>query len=214
MSAAERISLDVHAHLAPVFPDDLKAIAGVSWNAADKVLTIDGHDVGMAPLFDPPALIAWMDKNCVTTAWISIPPPLYRPGLRGSDARAWADYVSDGLQRIAEEYPDRLSPLPHLPLQSPDIARDVAQSWIARGHTRFAAPSGGHGEQTLSDPAYDPLWRTLNDARAFVFFHPGECADGRLRAFYLSNLLGNPYESAVAIGHLVFGGVTGRFRWA
>ncbi len=51
----------------------------------------------------------------------------------------------------------------------------------------------------------------LNDGGAFVFFHPGECADGRLTAFYLSNLLGNPYETAVAIGHLTFGGVFERY---
>jgi len=41
--------------------------------------------------------------------------------------------------------------------------------------------------------------------------HPGECADGRLSSFYLGNLIGNPYESAVALAHLVFGGVLERF---
>ena len=28
--APERISLDVHAHLAPVFPDELAAVSGVT----------------------------------------------------------------------------------------------------------------------------------------------------------------------------------------
>ncbi len=211
MTAPERISLDVHAHLAPIFPDELSAIDGVTWNADAKALVVDGHTVGMKPLFDPPALVAWMDRNNVVSAWISIPPPLYRAHLQGDDARAWASYCNSGLQTIADQYPDRLSPLPHLPLQSPQIATDVAREWIARGHRRFGAPSGGHGDQVLSDKAYEPLWRTLDEARAFVFFHPGECADGRLTAFYLSNLLGNPYETAVAIGHLQFGGVFERF---
>ena len=207
----ERISLDVHAHLAPIFPDDLNTIDGVTWNADAKTLIIDGHAVGMKPLFDPPALIAWMGLNAIATAWISIPPPLYRAHLQGDAARVWVAYANSGLQRIAAQYPDRLSPLPHLPLQAPEIATRIAKDWIARGHRRFGAPSGGYGEQVLSDKAYEPLWQTLNDARAFVFFHPGECADGRLTAFYLSNLLGNPYETAVAIGHLQFGGVFERY---
>lgn len=207
----ERIALDVHAHLAPIFPDELGAIDGVTWKPEAKTLVVDGHAVGMKPLFDPPALVAWMDRNNVATAWISIPPPLYRAHLQGDAARAWATYANKGLQRIAAEYPDRLAPLPHLPLQAPEIATEIAKDWIARGHRRFGAPSGGHGEQVLSDKAYEPLWQALNDAGAFVFFHPGECADGRLTAFYLSNLLGNPYETAVAIGHLQFGGVFERF---
>jgi aminocarboxymuconate-semialdehyde decarboxylase len=209
--AVERIALDVHAHQAPIFPDDLNGIAGVSWNAANAVLTIDGHDVGLKALFDPGALVSWMDQNRVERAWISIPPPLYRPHLDERGARAWARYVNAGLARIAERHPRHFAPLFHLPLGTRAAALDVARDAIASGHARFAAPAGGYGAQVLSDPALDPLWRALDAASAFVFFHPGECADGRLNAFYLSNLLGNPYETAVAIGHLVFGGVIERF---
>jgi aminocarboxymuconate-semialdehyde decarboxylase len=207
MSQPERIALDVHAHLAPIFPDDLRTIDGVAWKPDAQVLVVDGHDVGMKPLFDPPALVAWMDKHNVEQAWISIPPPLYRPQLKDDAAQAWVTYANNGLQRIAALFPDRLSPLPHLPLQAPALAAEVARDWIARGHRRFGALSGGYGALALSDAAYEPLWRALNARRAFAFFHPGECADGRLTAFYLSNLIGNPYETAVAIGHLQFGGV-------
>lgn len=209
--SSERIVLDVHAHLAPVLPDKLASIDGVTWQPDKKTLVVDGHHVGMKPLFDPPALIAWMDRNAVAKAWISIPPPLYRAQLQGDAARAWATYANDGLAGIAAEYSDRLAPLPHLPLQAPEIAVAVAREWIARGHRRFGAPSGGHGDLVLSDKCYEPLWQVLNEAGSFVFFHPGECADGRLTAFYLSNLLGNPYETSVAIAHLAFGSVFERF---
>ena len=207
----ERIALDVHAHLAPIAPGELASIGGVAWEAGKQVLVVDGHAVGIKQLFDPPALIRWMDDNAVASAWISIPPPLYRAHLQGDEARAWVAYANNGLLRIADRYADRLTPLPYLPLQAPDIALEVVREWVERGHFRFSAPSGGNGDLVLSDKAYEPIWRALNDAGAFVFFHPGECADGRLSAFYLSNLLGNPYETAVAIGHLAFGGVFERF---
>jgi aminocarboxymuconate-semialdehyde decarboxylase len=209
--AVERIALDVHAHQAPIFPDDLKDIAGVSWNAPNALLTVDGHNVGLKALFDPGALVSWMDQYGVEKAWISIPPPLYRPQLGDGDARAWAGYVNSGLTRIANRHPRHFAALFHLPLGLPGVALHVARDAIACGHIRFAAPAGGYGSQVLSDPAFDPLWRALDAAGAFVFFHPGECADGRLNAFYLSNLLGNPYETTVAIDHLVLGGVIERF---
>ena len=125
----ERISLDVHAHLAPVFPDELTSIAGVNWSASDKVLEVDGHPVGMKPLFDPPALVAWMERNNVAQTWISIPPPLYRAHLQGDAARQWVSYANAGLQRIADQHPGKLSPLPHLPLQAPEIVEAILGGW-------------------------------------------------------------------------------------
>ena len=133
----ERIALDVHAHLAPIVAEELAAIDGVTWHADNRTLLVDGHAVGMKPLFDPAALVAWMDRNAVAKAWVSIPPPLYRGHLQGDDARNWVAYANNGLVGIAAEYPDRLAPLPHLPLQAPDVAVATAQEWIGRGHRRF-----------------------------------------------------------------------------
>lgn len=205
------IALDVHAHLAPVGDARLGDFDGVEWDGANSVLHVDGHPVGMKPLFDPARLIEWMDLNAVAQAWISAPPPLYRQHLRDTGARAWTDCLNDGLTAIAARSGGRLTALHHLPTQDPAVAAAVAARSIAGGHILFSMPTGTGDDRTLGDPAFDELWRTLDAAGAFVFLHPGECADGRLRSFYLSNLLGNPYESAVAIAHLVFAGVLERF---
>jgi aminocarboxymuconate-semialdehyde decarboxylase len=204
------ILLDVHAHLVPVLPERLGAFDGVAWDAGKGVLSVDGHPIGMKPLYDPAALLRWMDEQGVGHVWISAPPPTYRQQLRGAAARAWADYLNDGLARIAAASGGRLSALVHLPTEAPEVAAAIAAETIARGHLLFAMPCGTGDERTLGDAEFEPLWQALGDAGAFVFFHPGECADGRLSAFYLTNLLGNPYESTVAIAHLVLSGVLER----
>ena len=209
-SAAQPIALDVHAHLIPVVVDRLAAIDGVVWDAATQVMHVDGHGVGMKSLFQPEALLAWMAQNKVEQAWISAPPPLYRQHLRGTEARSWADYLNDGLQVVAAGSQGRLEALYHLPTQAPEVAAQIAAEAIAHGHRLFSMPTGTGDDRTLGDEALAPLWAALDGAKAFVFLHPGECADGRLQAFYLTNLLGNPYESSVAIAHLVFAGVLER----
>lgn len=211
MTTAATIALDVHAHLAPVVPEKLAAIDGVDWDAAARVLHVDGHAVGMKPLFAPGQLIAWMDGNGVERAWVSAPPPLYRQQLQGADARRWADYLNSGLAAIAAESGGRLEALFHLPIQDPGTACAVADAAIATGHRRFSLPTGTGDDRGLGDAEFEPLWQALDRACAFAFLHPGECADGRLRAFYLSNLLGNPYESSVALAHLAFAGVPERY---
>src|SRR5262249_49332701 len=156
------------------------------------------------------ALIAWLDANRIAAAWISAPPPLYRQHLPEETSARWVEYVNRGLAAIARRHGGRLTALPHLPVEHPGLAVDGAARAIAAGQRRFSSPAGGPGRM-LSDKVYDPLWRTLEAAAAFVLIHPGENADPRLTPFYLTNLLGNPYETTVAIAHLVLGGVVARY---
>lgn len=212
VAAAEAIALDVHAHLVPVLHERLAALDGVRWDAQRRALGVDGHTVGVPALYDPDALIEWMDRHRVENAWISIPPPFYRQQLEAPAAREWIDYLNDGLQGICETRAGRLAPLFHLPVEHPELAARVAAERIARGAMGFSMAAGGAATPVYSDPRLEPLWTLLDDANAFLFIHPGACCDGRLKAFYLDNLVGNPYETAVAAAHLIFGGVCERFR--
>lgn len=205
----ETIALDVHAHLIPVVEARLAAFDGVSWDG--EAMTIDGHKVGIKPIFRPEALKQWMAGNKVEHAYVSAPPPLYRQQLRGAEARAWADYINDGLDTIVAASGGLMSLLAHLPTEAPDVATAIVRDYAAKGHRLFAMPAGTGDERTLGMAEFEPLWAALDAAGAFVFFHPGECADGRLKSFYLTNLLGNPYESTVALGHLIFAGVLERY---
>lgn len=204
----QTIALDVHAHLIPVVTEKLAAFEGVSWDG--EAMTIDGHKVGMKSIYKPEALTKWMADNGVEHAYVSAPPPLYRQQLRGAEALAWAAYINDGLFDIAAKSEGKLTALVHLPTEDPESAIAIARDYAGRGHAHFAMPAGTGDERTLGMPEFEPLWAVLDAARAFVFFHPGECGDGRLKSFYLTNLLGNPYESTVALGHLIFAGVLER----
>ncbi|MBD9597415.1 amidohydrolase family protein [Ensifer sp. ENS05] len=207
----EAIKLDVHAHLIPVLEERLSEMEGVDWDGAAEAMNIDGHKVAIKPIFRPDALRRWMDENNVAHAFVSAPPPLYRQHLRGTASRAWADYINDGLWGVAANSNGRISALIHLPTEDPDVALDVAREHLRRGHRLFAMPAGTGDDRTLGMEIFERLWVVLDAAKAFVFFHPGECGDGRLKSFYLTNLLGNPYESTVALGHLVFAGVLERY---
>ena len=208
---AQPIALDVHAHLVPVLHERLDAIAGVSWNAQRRLLEVDGHTVGIPALYDPDALIAWMDRHQVYKAWVSIPPPLYRQQLDLETARRWVNYLNDGLEQICASHLERLAPLYHLPVEHPQLAAEITEARISQGARGFAIAAGGSATPVYSDARLEPLWTALDRASSFLFIHPGACCDGRLKAFYLDNLVGNPYETAVAAAHLIFGGVCERF---
>jgi aminocarboxymuconate-semialdehyde decarboxylase len=210
-SSEERIALDIHVHLAPVLTDRLAGIAGVSWNDADATMTIDGYTLAAKSVYSPEALIAWMDEHRVERAWISIPPPLYRLGLDAPAMRTWVLYVNDGLEALAAKFPDRLSPLYHLPVTHTALAAEIVTTRAKTGRPRFAMPAGSQDHKViLSDSAFAPLWSALNAARGFLFLHPCKGCDPRYEPFYLHNLLGSPVETALAAAHLAMSGILER----
>lgn len=200
------IALDVHVHIVPA--EQLAVADGVTWNPQTRDLCIDGKPVTLKDLFEPSLLLAWMDRQRVDRAWISVPPLVYRQQLDEVASGEWAARLNEGLAAIAADHPGRLAPLYHLPAEHPSPAARIAR---ALGASRYALCAGGESDASFSDPAFTPLWTELEAARAFVFLHPGRCCDGRLRRFYLENLLGNPHETSIAVAHLVFAGVLERY---
>lgn len=208
--ARERIALDVHAHVIPLRRADAARSPGIAWNA-DGALVVDGAAMTTMALYDAGKLVAWMDRQNVARAWISIPPTLYRLALAGEEAHRWSAIVNKGLAAMAGACPDRLAPMFHLPAQAPAAAVAVAEAAIAGGVRRFAMSAGSpsHG-LTYSDAVYVPLWQALDRARAFLFLHPNRGCDPRYDRFHLHNLLGGPTETALAAAHLAMSGVLER----
>jgi aminocarboxymuconate-semialdehyde decarboxylase len=188
---------DVHTHLIP--PTVLSAAHrgefGLSVDSGS--LVVDGQRLPLRRLADPAALLQWITEQSLDGAVVSVPPALFR-----YDAGVeWSELVNQGLRELATP---QLRVLAHLPLLDP------AAPAVAAG----LAGEGVFGGFALGTPSYaglDPVWRLLDVLEAFTLIHPGSSDDKRLDSFYLSNLLGNPYETGVAAASLVFADVPGRF---
>ena len=205
-----KILLDVHAHLIPLREQDLAGLTDVQWLPSGRLM-VDGAQLPKRELYEPEALIRWMDSNGVAQAWVSVPPTLYRAALEADDARQWAMALNAGLSRISAAAPQRIAALHHLPVQHPQAAAQVAAHSVAAGQQGFAMPAGdAQRARMLSDPQYEPLWQTLDGAGAFVLLHPHRSCDPRLDSLSLSNLLGGPTETAIAAAHLAMSGVLER----
>jgi aminocarboxymuconate-semialdehyde decarboxylase len=63
----------------------------------------------------------------------------------------------------------------------------------------------------LDEPGLEPFWAAAEDLRCLILVHPYASLGGRdVSRYFLGNLAGNPAETTIALGHLVFGGVLER----
>lgn len=202
---------DVHVHHVP--SGLAERAGGLSGAAAARNghLVLDGTQVDVAPLYDRGLLDDALSERAVDVGCVSIPPPLYRQALAREDARAWTQAVNESLEELARSSGGRIRCLAHLPIEHPTVARAEAAARSGAEWAGFAIAT--HAPRvTLADAELRPVWEVLDERKAFVLVHPGEPDDARLARWYLSNLLGNPYETGLAAAQLVFGGVVASFE--
>jgi aminocarboxymuconate-semialdehyde decarboxylase len=67
-----------------------------------------------------------------------------------------------------------------------------------------------NGEE-LDAARLTPFWKKAEELGAVIFIHPfGTTLGERTRTHYLSNIIGQPLETTIALSHLIFGGVLDR----
>ena len=213
-------AIDVHAHV--LLPAVEAAVAGQPGLQAAReldarrngpqALAVSGAMVAerLPLLTDVQARLAAMDQAGVDIQLVSPSPSHYHYWAGEDLARTLTELASAGTAEHCAQAPGRLLGLGLVPLQHPDLAVEALDHALGLGLRGVEISSHAPGRE-LSDPAYDPLWARAAAAGALIFLHPWGCTlDERLDRWYLSNIVGQPTENAVALSHLIFGGVLDR----
>lgn len=160
---------------------------------------------------DLDARLAAMDEQGVAVHALSLSQPmLYWAGRE--DGYALSLLYNDCLVEAHERSPNRFVGLATLPMQAPDLAcREVDRAATLPGVRGFYIATRIQ-DRELSDESFFPVYERIEASGLPLFLHPVFVIDPvRLEKHYLTNLLGNPFESAIAAAHLIFGGVLDRF---
>jgi aminocarboxymuconate-semialdehyde decarboxylase len=198
-------TVDVHAHCA--VPEAL-AIMGLK--LGDRQLR---SDLDMAT--DVATRLSAMDEQGIDVQALSINPNWYR-----TDRDVASQVVRIQNEKLAEAcaaHPERFVAFASVALQFPDLAAQQLEEGVKKFGLRGAAIGGNIAGDEISDPKFHPFWSKAEQLGVVVFIHPqGDGATSQLgQRFkgngYLSNVIGNPLETTIALSHLIFEGTLDRF---
>ena len=207
--------IDLHSHVIP--PRIVEAIAGQPQTFAAR---IEGegnarrvvHDQGYVyPLFqeffDPEAKLDSMDRKGIDVSVISPAPPMFYYWADADLALKVAGLVNDGVADMVAARPDRLRGMASIPMQHPDAAvaelERVVKEW---GFKAVEIGTSIEGAQ-LAEERFRPVLRRAAELGVFVFAHPYYVGSkSGLECHYLTNLIGNPLDTAVCVANLMFSG--------
>ncbi len=216
--------IDVHAHFADpdavnamhrIAPDDVPRVgrddATGEWTwtppGTDRAIPIESG------CFDLTRRLADMDGQGIQyhalAAWTS----LYLDRADGAAAAEALAIHNDAIVKTVRDHPRRFVAMGGLPLQDPVRAVAEVERLGALAEVAGVQLPTNVAGRNLDDEMFEPIWEALAAHDLPVLLHPygpGNAKMARLGKYHLSNTIGNPLETAIALGSMVFGGVLHR----
>ena len=191
-------TVDVHAHC--LIPEALEA-AGLK--------PVETMRPGMVVKDDR---LREMDAMGIDVEALSINPFWYRAER---DAAAEVVRIQNGkLAELCAAHPDRFVAFASVALQYPDLAVQQLQHAVKKLGLRGAAVGASVAGEEFSDSKFHPFWAKAEELGILVFIHPQSTPE-LARRFkgngWLSNVIGNPLDTTIALSHLIFEGTLDRF---
>jgi len=193
-------TVDVHSHCAvPEALAMMKLPAGSSARWDSPQLAIG------------PERLRVMDEQGIDVEALSINPFWYaaEPDL----ARQLIQLQNEKLAALCAAYPGRFVAFATVALQHPDLAAQQLEDGKKLG-LRGAAIGGNVNGEEISARRFDPFWAKAEELGAPIFIHPQGIPELQKRFQgngYLTNVIGNPLETTIALSHLIFDGTLDRF---
>ena len=156
--------------------------------------------------------LAGMDAQGIDIEVLSINPWWY-----GKDRDLVAkiiDIQNEGLAELCEKQPDRLAAFASLSLQFPDLAVKQLDVAVRKYGLKGAAIGGNVAGEEFADKKYHPVWAKAQELGVTLFIHPQSTPELAKRFKgngWLSNVIGNPLDTTIALAHLIFEGTFDKF---
>ena len=214
-------TIDTHAHILSdetmrlINEEAPKLAATLQDTKADPtILTVAGVAYHPFPRggWDIEKRLADMDAAGVDVQLLSATPQTYYYNQDAAAGETLSALQNEQIAKHVKDKPDRFMGIATLPMQAPEKAAAELRRAIRELGLRGAMIGSNCEGRNLDDPSFEPLWQAASELDAFMFIHPVSVAGSdRIKDYYLRNFIGNPLDTTIAAGCLVFGGVLERF---
>src|SRR6266540_1839326 len=188
-------TVDIHAHCA--FPE-ANALMELRVNPETLVMSAER--------------IRQMDAQGIDVEALSINPFWYKADR--DVAQKLIKMQNEKLAELCAREPDRFVAFATVAMQHPDLAVEQLTEGVKKLGLRGMSVGTSVGNDELADPKFHPIWAKAEELGCLVFMHPVASPEfeRRLRGNGgLTNVIGNPLDTTIALSHMIFEGTLDRF---
>lgn len=213
-------AIDVHCHILVPEAEALVVQRPEYATLAEQQIRLNGaasqaHNASLMPgymrrLLEVETRLEDMDALGVAIQALSPSPTQYHYWAEPELAMSLVTCQNERLHSICVQYPDRFVAFAAVALQHPELAAAQLRGAMSAGF-KGAEISTRIGTVDLSDTSFAPFWTAAEETGAAIFIHPiGSSLGERLNDSYLSNIIGQPIETTIALSKMIFAGVFDR----
>ena len=210
--------VDMHGHVlirsaADLVRPHLAADPRTQFYSEDtRILTRHQDQERERHLTDLDQRLADLDAMGIDIQIVSPAPPQCGYAVAPDLAVRATQMVNDGVAAFVARRPDRLAPLGTVPLQAGGEAAATELERCVRQLGFKGVQILTHvGEKEISDADFAPFWAKAEALDTVVMIHPAGFTEARrFGRYYFNNVIGNPFDTTMALHYLIFDGVLQR----
>jgi aminocarboxymuconate-semialdehyde decarboxylase len=163
-------------------------------------------------LMDIDKRIEIMDRGQVALATLEANTNSLGYRLNGEQGEGWCKLYNDCVNELVKQRADRFVGMATVPLQDPARAAKVLEHSILNLKFRGAFIGTNVNGQYYNVKDFDPFWAKAQELDVLIVMHPEHIAGAeRMTEYGLNAVCGNPADSTLSLGYMLYSGVFDRF---
>jgi len=163
-------------------------------------------------LMDVDKRIEIMDQGQVALATLEANTNSLGYRLNGEQGEGWCKLYNDCVNELVKKLPDRFVGTATVPLQDPVRAARVLEHAVIDLKFRAAFIGTNVNGRYYNVKDFDPFWAKAQELDILIVMHPEHIAGAeRMTEFGLNAVCGNPADSTLSLGYMLYSGLFDRF---
>jgi aminocarboxymuconate-semialdehyde decarboxylase len=156
--------------------------------------------------------LAMMEQRKIAVAALDPSTNIIGYDLKGEQAESWCRIYNECARDFLKQYPDRFTAMAAVPIQEPARAAKVLEHAVTALNFRGAYIATNVNHRYYDSEEFDPFWAKAQELDVLIVMHPENPAGTELMgSFGLRLVCGNPADTTLSLGILIYSGVFDRF---
>jgi aminocarboxymuconate-semialdehyde decarboxylase len=223
-SASASRAIDIHHHyVPPELIDEVKRngkTLGVEYfppkTPKDNPLQIrfpNGNRLNPDPrMAEVPNRLEAMTKGHIAIATVEVHTACVGYELDDSRGETWSKLYNESIMNLVKRHPDRFAGIATVPLQDPPRAARVLDHAIRDLKMSGVTIASNVVGKYFDSKDFDPFWQKAEELDVLMIMHPEwVLGSEKIGAYGLRTVCGNPADTTLSVGYMIYSGVFDRF---
>ena len=217
-------AIDIHHHyFAPELIDEIKKhgkALGLEYfppkTSKDNPLQIQfpkGHRLSLSrQLAEVDKRMEAMTSGNIALATLEVQTSAVGYELDGQHGESWSKLYNEAIQNLVKRHPGRFTGIATVPLQDPPRAARVLEHAIRELKMSGVTIASNVVGKYYDSKEFDPFWAKAQELDVLMIMHPEWVAGSdKMDGYGLRTICGNPADTTLSVGYMIYSGVFDRF---